>query len=60
MTKTKFFIGPDGFGVVGDPAEALAHPNAPEHKVSDYREVSQREYEDTVLDMRYEGGDWFQ
>ena len=60
MQTQRFYIGPENHGVVGNIAEALKHPNAPEHQPSEYKEVSQREYEGTVLDLRFEGGEWFQ
>lgn len=60
MKVQRFFIGPDSTGIVGDVADALDHKNAPDHRPSDYEEVSQRFYEETILDLRYEGGEWFQ
>jgi hypothetical protein len=60
MKAQKFYIGPESHGIVGNVEEALMAENAPEHKASDYKEVAQRVYEETVLDLRYEGGAWFQ
>jgi len=55
----KYYIGPSGSGVAGDLAQALADANAPAH-TGDYEEVSKEVYEETVLDIRFEDGEWTQ
>lgn len=53
-------------GVNDDLASALADANAPTTddgsalKASDFAHVSAEEYDHTVLDLRYENGEWQQ
>lgn len=62
MRRSRFYIGPESTGIVTcySVQDALRTDGAPEHRASEYEEVSQQEYEETVLDLRYEGGSWFQ
>lgn len=55
-----FYLGPGNTGVTGDLALAMRSGGAPEHSTSDYKLVSKDEYENTVLDYRYEDGEWQQ
>ena len=50
------------FGVHGDLHEAVAAeaPIIEPLKASDFEEVATEEYENTVLDLRYEDGEWQQ
>ncbi len=49
------------YGVSGDPLDAVRaeHPFA-SLCASDFEEVSAEEYEETVLDWRFEDGEWRQ
>lgn len=54
------------YGVIGDLQTALADPNAPTAHTgepltaSDFENVSTDEYDNTLLDLRYEDGEWQQ
>ncbi len=54
------------FGVTGDLDNALADPDAPTtpegHRLtaSDFEAVSAEEYDEAILDLRYENGEWQQ
>ena len=54
------------FGITGDLGAALEHPNAPCNtdgavlRTGDFRQVSREEYENTVLDLRFEDAEWQQ
>lgn len=54
------------YGVKGDLNQALADIDAPTThegdnlKASDFEPVSARKYDDAILDLRYEDGEWQQ
>jgi hypothetical protein len=57
----RYYISKDGrYGIVGNIKDALTNENAPEMGASAFKEVSEEEYENTVLDLRYENGEWGQ
>ena len=60
--KTSYWIHKNGrLGVIGDPIDArdAEHPFET-LDASDFEEVSAEEYENTVLDYRYEDDEWQQ
>ncbi len=53
------------YGVAGDLTAAMADPDAPTPQgerltASDFEEISTEEYDEVVLDLRYEDGEWQQ
>lgn len=48
------------YGVMGDPIEAVKDHPFGILNASDFETVSAEEYENTVLDWRYEDGEWQQ
>ena len=48
------------FGVEGSLAEALRANPSGSPQQGDYRKVGKEEYENTVIDLRYENGAWRQ
>jgi len=60
MEKRYYLHREERYGIIGDVRAALAHDNAPDHRVDEYVAVTQGEYDDCVLDLRYEDGEWTQ
>ena len=69
-TPMKCYISHSGrFGITGDLNTALRHENAPSDpadldgrtmRPGNFEEVSEEEYDNTVLDLRFEDGEWAQ
>lgn len=60
--NTRFFIHrAKPYGVEGDPLDAVRAEHPFEHlNASDFLEIRVEEYENTILDWRFEAGAWQQ